>query len=138
MDGYKATANWKYWNGEVDSRLDGYFSCGYGFEDGAEDGDYNVDASPDYSTGDDDAYDELPYAYIVGNCQTCEAQWAWNTYYRRYQEIQGRKALFKNYLMLSGLAILVWGGISFFRKLSRRKVSKVNRTELLASDGALA
>eukprot|EP00545_Synedropsis_sp_CCMP1620_P002853 CAMPEP_0119015678 /NCGR_PEP_ID=MMETSP1176-20130426/11398_1 /TAXON_ID=265551 /ORGANISM="Synedropsis recta cf, Strain CCMP1620" /LENGTH=482 /DNA_ID=CAMNT_0006968989 /DNA_START=80 /DNA_END=1528 /DNA_ORIENTATION=+ len=136
-------ANWKYWAGDADSRLDGTFSCGYGFQADVDDASYDPDTSPDttttvYSGGDDDANNnngDFPYGYIVGDCNTCSAQWAWAPYYRRYEEIEGHKALYRNYMALSGISLVCYGLASFGRKFTQKRAQKVS---LISNEGGVS
>jgi hypothetical protein len=103
-----APANWKYWEGDADYRLDGSFSCGYGFQNDMDDAEYDPDSAPETTTavysGDDHANNNdgsYPYGYIVGDRRTCSAQWARAPYYRRYAGIEGYHALAQNYMLLS-------------------------------------
>ena len=131
ISGFHEPVNWKFWDGKNDQRLDGVFSCAYGFEQELdEDSGYNVDTSP-VNSGD-----SYPYAYIVGNCNTCEAQWAWVTYHKRYLEIQGYHALFQNYMVLSAVAFLSWLGLSMRRKwvASRDRGQADAKVELLENE----
>lgn len=134
-------ANWKYWSSDSDSRLDGSFSCGYGFEQDVDDAAYDPDTAPStyvYSGGDDDANNngDYPYGYIVGDCKKCSAQWAWKPYYRRYEAMEGYQALYQNCGILSGVALLCYGLASCGRKFSKKRQGK--RVELLKNEGGVA
>ena len=129
--GSNTPADWKYWNGKVDGRLDGVFSCGYGFGGNYGQGDY--DAST-YPLNANDAY---PYAYVVGDCSTCNAKWAWTPYHRRSEEMSGYIALFQGYMILSGVALVAYGAITF-RRHRNQKAKSFNNVELLPNEGGVS
>lgn len=129
--GTNTPADWKYWNNKVDGRLDGTFSCGYGFEEGSGGGDYDAYTSPLSA----DAGDGYPYAYIVGDCATCSANWAWTPYHRRSDEMSGYSSLFVVYLLLSVAALLVYAVLNVVRHFKKVRKSSSNDAVLLANEG---
>jgi hypothetical protein len=127
--GSNSPADWKYWNGKADGRLDNVFSCGDGFSDYNAMGDYEASSSPVQS---DDAY---PYAYIVGNCHSCTAKWAWTPYHKRAEAISGYHALFKGYMSLSVVAFATYLLLACKRQCPRKKDSNA---VLLVNEGGIA
>eukprot|EP00548_Thalassiothrix_antarctica_P005900 CAMPEP_0194149046 /NCGR_PEP_ID=MMETSP0152-20130528/36022_1 /TAXON_ID=1049557 /ORGANISM="Thalassiothrix antarctica, Strain L6-D1" /LENGTH=314 /DNA_ID=CAMNT_0038850977 /DNA_START=531 /DNA_END=1475 /DNA_ORIENTATION=- len=135
--GYLSAETWKYGNSENDYRLSNVFSCTYGFEANDDDDsqdyyDY-IDQSPDVSD------DNTPYGYIIGDCNTCEADWAWTSVYRSFESMDGYNVLYQDYMILSAIAIISWIAATFVRTAATMKQSKRDQRKkeanLLTNEG---
>ena len=130
--GTNTPADWKYWDGEVDGRLDEKFSCSTGFADGIEGSGYSANLSP---LEGNDAY---PYAYIVGDCTSCTANWAWTPLHHRSQEMMGFGTLFLGYLLLATIAILMYAIFTVTRQCKKHSENKSSAVLLLENEGGVS
>jgi len=135
---YGATETWKYGSGTDDSRLDDVFSCANGFED---DENYNGDDdNTDFSQSPIYSQDGTPYGYIIGNCKTCEAKWAWTPLYRQHDSLNGYNSLRHSYVFMSVASVFLWFLATIIRtsRSQAKKSTKSKKAKLLPNSGGVS